>query len=48
MRNMSLKVNDLAELSGFHTITTYTMAFEAIMGESPSSWCRRMRINSLK
>ena len=48
MRNMSLKVNDLAELSGFHTITTYTMAFKSIMDESPSTWCRKMRIESLK
>ena len=48
MKNMSLKVNDLAELSGFHTITTYTMAFKVVMDESPSAWCRRMRVKSLR
>ena len=46
-QNMSLKVVDLAELSGFHSTTTYTMAFKVLMEESPSVWCKRMRFRRL-
>ena len=41
--NMSLKVTDLAELSGFHTATSFYQAFRSVMGEPPSHWCSRVR-----
>lgn len=42
-RDGHLKVNDLAELSGFHSTTTFTQAFRSVMEETPSTWCARMR-----
>ena len=47
-RNMSLKVIDLATLSGFHSCTTFNMAFKSVMDESPSTWCKRVRYRSVK
>ena len=41
--NMSLKVTDMAELSGFHSITSFYQAFRSVMGEPPSHWCSRVR-----
>ena len=41
--NRNLKVNDLAELSGFHSATTFNQAFKNVMEESPSTWCARLR-----
>ena len=38
-----LKVSQLAEMSGFHTVASYNMAFRLFMNESPSEWCRRNR-----
>ena len=38
-----LKVSQLAEMSGFHTVASYNMAFKLIMNESPGEWCRRHR-----
>lgn len=38
-----LKVSQLAEMSGFHTVASFNMAFKLNLGESPSEWCRRQR-----
>lgn len=38
-----LKVTELAEMSGFNTVVTYTMAFRLFMNETPSEWCRKER-----
>lgn len=38
-----LKVSQLAEMSGFHTVASFNMAFKLFIGESPSEWCRRQR-----
>ena len=42
-RNKSLKVAELGSLSGFHSATTFNQAFKAVMEESPSTWCARVR-----
>ena len=42
-RNRSLKVNQLAELSGFRSATSFLNAFKALMKEPPSEWCARVR-----
>ena len=41
--NMGLRVTELAQLSGFHTVTSFFQNFKYIMGEPPSHWCARMR-----
>ena len=41
--NMSLRVSDMAELSGFHSATSFYQAFRSVMGEPPSHWCSRVR-----
>ncbi|MBQ4183939.1 MAG: helix-turn-helix domain-containing protein [Bacteroidales bacterium] len=41
--NMTLKVSDLSNLSGFHSSTTFTQAFQNVMGKTPSAWCWEMR-----
>jgi len=41
--NMGLRVTELAQLSGFHTVTSFFQNFKFIMGEPPSHWCARMR-----
>lgn len=38
-----LKISQLAEMSGFHTVTSYSMAFRLFMNETPGEWCRRNR-----
>lgn len=43
-----LKVAELAEMSGFNTVVTYTMAFRLFMNETPSEWCRKERAKILK
>lgn len=42
-RDSHLRVNDLAELSGFHSTTTFGQAFKEEMKESPSAWCARIK-----
>jgi len=42
-KDMSLKVNQLAELSGFRSPTSFLNAFKAQTGETPSAWCARCR-----
>ncbi len=41
--NMSLRVSELAELSGFHSPTSFFQSFRKVMGEAPSQWCARVR-----
>jgi AraC-like DNA-binding protein len=42
-KNMSLRVTEMAELSGFHSTTSFNQSFKVVMGESPSIWCSRVR-----
>ena len=42
-RNKSLTVSELGSLAGFHSGTTFNQAFKAVMQESPSTWCARLR-----
>jgi len=41
--NMSLRVSEMAELSGFHSPTSFFQSFRTVMGEAPSHWCGRVR-----
>ena len=41
--NMSLRVSEMAELSGFHSPTSFFQSFRRVMGEAPSYWCSRVR-----
>jgi len=47
-KNNSLKVVDLAQLSGFHSNTSFYQAFRAVMGEAPSHWCSRIKKSARK
>ena len=42
-KNKSLTVSELGALAGFHSGTTFNQAFKAVMQESPSTWCARLR-----
>jgi AraC-like DNA-binding protein len=46
--NMGLRVNELAELSGFHSATSFFQSFRMVMGEAPSRWCARVRMKYKK
>ena len=41
--NMSLKITDLAQLSGFGNESSFLSSFKSVMGEPPSYWCNRVR-----
>ena len=41
--NPYLKTSDLSDMSGFHTLSSYNMAFRLVMNESPGEWCKKMR-----
>ena len=41
--NMSLRVTEMASLSGFHSTTSFNQSFKAVMGGTPSYWCARIR-----
>ena len=41
--NMSLRVSEMSELSGFHSPTSFFQSFRLVMGEAPSEWCARVR-----
>lgn len=45
--NHSLRIVDMAQLSGFHSNTSFYQAFRAVMKEPPSHWCSRVRKHSL-
>ncbi len=40
-KNTSLRVSDLAYMSGFRTVASYNTAFRRVVGEIPSDWMRR-------
>jgi AraC-like DNA-binding protein len=42
-KNKALSVTELGSLAGFHSGTTFNQAFKAVMQESPSTWCARLR-----
>ncbi len=46
--NMSLRVSELAGLSGFHSPTSYFQSFKIVMGEPPSTWCARVRVKNTR
>ena len=46
--NMSLRVSDLSQLSGFHSTTSFFQSFKNVMGEPPSHWCSRVREKHIK
>ena len=46
--NMSLRVSDLSQLSGFHSVTSFFQNFKNFMGEPPSHWCARVRRKQAK
>lgn len=46
--NPNLKVNALAEMSGFNSVVSYNMAFRLFMNENPSDWCRKERHKNRK
>lgn len=41
--NPDLKVTELAEMSGFNSVVSFSMAFRLYMCDSPSDWCRKER-----
>jgi YesN/AraC family two-component response regulator len=42
--NLSLRINDLAHLSGFRNESSFLNSFKNVMGEAPSFWCARIRL----
>ena len=41
--NKSLRITEMAHLCGFHSTTSFNQSFKAVMGETPSYWCARIR-----
>ena len=46
-RDPSLRLIDVAMMSGFHTTVTFNMAFKLNMGETPSQFQERVRLERL-
>lgn len=44
----ALKVTELAGMSGFNSVVSYTSAFRLFMNETPSEWCRKEKTRILK
>ena len=44
----NLKVSELAVLSGFNTVVSFSTAFRLFVNETPSDWCRKERSKLLK
>ena len=42
-KNPELKVTELANLSGFNSLVSFSMAFRLYMNENPSDWIRKER-----
>lgn len=40
-----LKVEQIAMMSGFHTVVSYNMAFKLFMNETPSEWMHRYKMH---
>lgn len=47
-RQPALKVTELANMSGFNSVVSYTSAFRLFMNETPSEWCRKEKTRILK
>lgn len=41
--NMSLRVSDLSQMSGFNTESSFLDSFKSVMGQTPSLWCAKMK-----
>ena len=44
----SMKVAELANLSGFNSVVSYSTAFRLFMNETPSEWCRKEKTKIIK
>ena len=44
----NLKVAELAALSGFNTVVSFSSAFRLFMNETPSEWCRKEKSKLIK
>lgn len=42
-RNQGLRMSELAQLSGFNSVTSFNISFRYFMDETPGDWCRRCR-----
>ena len=47
-RGYQLKVTELASLSGFNSLVSFSMAFRLYMNENPSDWIRKERTRKTK
>ncbi len=41
--NPSLRINEMASLSGFNSMASFNISFRAFMMEAPREWCKRIR-----
>lgn len=46
--NPSLKITQLAAMSGFNSVVSFNTAFRLFMDENPSDWCRKEKRKLLK
>ena len=46
--NPELKATELANLSGFNSLVSFSMAFRLYMNENPSDWIRKERNRKAK
>jgi AraC-like DNA-binding protein len=46
--NPELKATELASLSGFNSLVSFSMAFRLYMNENPSDWIRKERSRKVK
>lgn len=44
-RDKHLRISELSEMSGFHTVVTYNMAFKLNMNETPSDYLQKIRLD---
>ena len=44
-KNPRMRVEELTEMSGFHSTVTYTMAFKANMHVTPGEYLQKLRSN---
>ena len=44
LRNPSLRVIELASLSGFKSVSTFNISFKLFNGISPSIWCKKVKL----
>ena len=42
-RDPSLRMNELATMSGFNAVASFNISFRAFMNESPGDWSRKYR-----